>query len=315
MNGAMDSSDLIHPVYLPFTVEQLRTHLPPVMGRSAEQTENHVSYYTQSAAAYTEFCAQYPKRDGYSISVLRKPCQIEKDERFWTASCWLSLFHNVDRIGALTSVMERAFGPRPPLEGISDWYSCLTGKLHLFFEAQLPSPQSYKQWLARRIKDRHLIPYVLAASGRGGENFEGATHADALLLNETNGFAVIVEAKVASDISYNVSFDLLRNQLARTVDVALEHNHSLPAPLCSRDPSLTLVLLQTPELFKNNPHGRLYGWLFNSYKRNPADLARDLPHRSDVDWGRQSERLAWLTWEDCERILPGCCRWLAHNQV
>jgi hypothetical protein len=157
-----------------------------------------------------------------------------------------------------------------------------------------------------------LIPYVLDAAARGwNRGFEGATHSDVVLLNEDNGFAVIVEAKVVSDISYHISFDLLRNQLARTVDVMLEPNPRLANPLNKRNPELTLTLLQTPELFRQNPHSRLYGWLMTAYRADPMNtLGRDLPHREGTDWESVSKRLGWITWEECNRILPGCCKWL-----
>jgi hypothetical protein len=150
---------------------------------------------------------------------------------------------------------------------------------------------------------------VAAASG-SISNLEGPTHCDALLVNAENGFAIIVEAKVLSDISYSVSFDVLRNQLARSIDVSLDWNRKLPPPLSQRDPDKTFVLLQTPELFRKAPHSRLYGWLFNEYRRSPGSLQRDLPHRQHTDVTAAAARLGWLTWEDCRTILPGACSWL-----
>jgi hypothetical protein len=45
-----------------------------------------------------------------------------------------------------------------------------------------------------------------------------------------DGVAVIFEAKVLSDVSTHVTFDVARNQLARTIDVMLEETqHSVPA--------------------------------------------------------------------------------------
>jgi hypothetical protein len=42
------------------------------------------------------------------------------------------------------------------------------------------------------------------------------------------------EAKVLSDISAHVTFDLARNQFARSTDVMLEANPTLAAPLSLR---------------------------------------------------------------------------------
>ena len=44
------------------------------------------------------------------------------------------------------------------------------------------------------------------------------------MLLAATGVAVIFEAKVLSDISAHVTFDLARNQLARSIDVMLEAN-------------------------------------------------------------------------------------------
>jgi len=51
-----------------------------------------------------------------------------------------------------------------------------------------------------------------------------------MLINAINGFAVIVEAKVLSDISYGVVYDTMRNQIARNIDVMLDTNNSLDDP-------------------------------------------------------------------------------------
>jgi hypothetical protein len=158
--------------------------------------------------------------------------------------------------------------------------------------------------------ESHFIPYARAAAVRSNENLEGPTHADAPLINEDNGFAVLLEAKVGSDISCDISFDLLRNQLVRCIDVALEKNDSLPHPLCTRDPERTLVMLQTPALFKNHSGSRLYGWLFRHYRNDPSSLAAELRHRPGIQFDRVAERLGWLTWEECKGVLPDACPWM-----
>src|SRR4029077_19954110 len=174
---------------------------------------------------------------------------------------------------------------QPPVATQRTWEECFEGDLRLYFEAHLPSPVSYKKWLRQNLRQRNLIPYVLRAASRAGNrDFEGATHVDALLVNASNGFALLVEAKVLSDISYQVSFDVARNQLARNIDVMLEQNPLLEQPLRHSDPHKTLFVFQSPAMFKTNPRARLYGWLLQDYK-NPDAIARDLPHRGGRDWG------------------------------
>ena len=76
---------------------------------------------------------------------------------------------------------------------------------------------------------------------------EGTTRTDAMLL-AANGVAAIFEAKVLSDISSHVTFDLARNQLARNIDVMLDANPTLAAPLNLRKPERTFLVRLTPAL-------------------------------------------------------------------
>ena len=128
-----------------------------------------------------------------------------------------------------------------------------------------------------------------------------------------NGFAWAIEAKALSDISYQVTFDALRNQIARNIDVLLDVNPNVLGGLERRHPELTLFTLLTPRMFKDaqNWHSRLYGWLMREYMSDPSALQRDLPHRINIDWTAVSRRLGWMTFEDCEQVLPGACPWLS----
>lgn len=255
----------------------------------------------------------YPNRRGMALKLLKFSCQTEKDERFWAACCWLSIFYDPHRIEILSALMKDSVGEECPIPGMKDWPECFRGDLHLYFESQLPSPRSYKEWLSKKMKQRNLVPYVLEAASRQDDDYEGPTHVDLVLLNADNGFALLIEAKVASDISCDVRFDLMRNQLARTIDVSLDSNPKMPYPLFSRRGDRTLVLLQTPEMFRNAPHSRLYGSLMNAYRFDSAALNRDLPHRQSSDIREASKRLGWLTWEGCCRALPSSCKWFGSN--
>ncbi len=308
-------SELIDAVYLPFTREELLEHFAPVAGDEGEsEIQRRLQYYLESADRYHEFLKSSASRKGLPLTVTRKPCQIEKDERFWVAACLMGVFHSPERGRAFTMLFDRAFGKSPPLPGLQTWEECLRGRLHLFFEVSLPSPPAYKDWLARNVRERHLIPYVLdAAHKRGGKEIkkglEGPTHLDAMLLNEDNGFAAFWEAKVLSDISHDVSFDIARNQIARNIDVMLEANPDMPCPLSRRVPERSLFVLLTPEFFRKNPSTRHYGSLLPDYQKNPDALVRDLPHRPGADWSALSHRIGWLTFEDCHQLVPGACPW------
>jgi hypothetical protein len=138
-----------------------------------------------------------------------------------------------------------------------------------------------------------------------------------MLVAPDSGIAVIFEAKVLSDISTHVTFDLARNQLARSIDVMLESNPALPAPLSHRKPERTFLVLLTPALTQPGQTGdaisksRLYGWLMPAYKDPDSSLLRQhLPHRDGHELAGVTERLGWATWEDCQIVVPGACPWL-----
>jgi hypothetical protein len=122
------------------------------------------------------------------------------------------------------------------------------------------------------------------------------------------GFALLIEAKVLSDVSTTLSFDAFRNQIARNVDVMLEDGQE-PKWLARRRAARSLFALLTPRCFQARPHSRLYGFLYEEYKRDPVALARDLLHR-DVNWPALARRLGWLTLEDVNEVLPDACPWL-----
>jgi hypothetical protein len=300
--------EVLHDVYLTFTEDQLRGHFAAV-GTANWTPDQHLNYFKTSVDAYKDYLAQNPNRKGQSIEKMRRACQIEKDERFWTASCLMNVFHSQSRVRQFVDLFRKAFGNEPPFAGSTTWETCFGENLHLFFEPNLPSPQVYKKWLRQNLSRQQFIPYVLD-SDNGTKNLEGATNVDAMLINDSTGFATLIEAKVLSDISHDITYDVMRNQIARNIDVMLEENGNLQWPLRKRDPEKSLFLLLTPRLFKNNPTTRLYGYKFNEYKDDPKSLQKDLPHRKDADWATVSKRLGWLTWEDFREVNPDCCKWL-----
>ena len=302
---------MMHKIYLPFNEDELKSHFAEVMisKEPSDTSDRQIEYYRKSVRNYEEYVAQNPHRKGKPISEMRTPCQMEKDERFWTASCLMTVFQSKNRVRELTHLFKKGYGDIPPINGVDTWEDCLEGELHLFFEANLPSPQQYKQWLRTNLARQQFIPYILD-SDEGRKNLEGATNVDAILLNSGKGFAVLMEAKVLSDISCQVTYDVMRNQIARNIDVMLEPNEKLCDPLKERDPDKTLFLLLTPRIFKNNPSSRLYGYKLLEYMRDPSSLGRDLPHRTNCDLEAISKRLGWLTWEDFKEVNPHCCGWL-----
>jgi hypothetical protein len=117
---------------------------------------------------------------------------------------------------------------------------------------------------------------------------------------------------VLSDISTTVTYDVLRNQLARLVDVTLDGHPKLAGEaLAERRPESTCVVLLTPALFKTHRSARLYGHLHDAYRDTQGDLAEHLPHRGADEVAGASQRIGWVTWEDVEDVRPGTLPWLA----
>ncbi len=304
MSNNQNESSLIDPVYLPFIADELRPHF-------MVDVDGQIEYFQKSAQRYREFRESRPDRRGISISAARFPCQIEKDERFWTATSLKRLIDSENGVQALERLLVRTFGDRPLFRELSDWRSCLDGRLKLVLEAVVPSPPSYVRWLRENFATRHLIPYVVHAAQRArARALEGPTHVDAVIVNVDKGFSLFIEAKVLSDISYMVSFDVFRNQIARNLDVMLEPSDKLDSPLCKRRPEHSLFVLMTPRCFQEQPHSRLYGRVVKEYRSMPDAIARDLPHRTDTDMQDLTRRIGWITFEDIAELLPDACPWL-----
>lgn len=299
--------------YWPFNKEKFKEHIAPVRSNKRNEcyvNEDHFNDLRKSIERYEKFLQKHSSRKGMSLDGLRTPCQIERDEKFWISSCLMRIYHSDKRVIGLEKIFKRAFGEAPPFLGIASWKECFIGNLRLFFEPSLPSPKIYKEWLFKDLKKRHFIPYVLD-SAEGKKNLEGPTSVDALLVNEGNGFGALIEAKVLSDISYSITYDTMRNQIARNIDVMLEKNENLCHPLDKRSPERTLFLLVTPRLYKENRSSRLYGYKFDDYKNNPQAILEDLPHRDGKINPREiSDKIGWLTWEDFNEVHEGACPWL-----
>ena len=311
----------LEPTYLPFSGAQLTECL----ATAAQSAKSHASesedaetgrvgikYYTTSINNYSEY-----KKDPKLYRTIAKskfPRQIEKDERFWTAATLMAFKYSESPGENWSNLLGRCFGPeRPPVGNFESWREAVGNNPTLLLEAPMPSPRVYSYWLRERLHERQIIQYVFDAVPANPEaRLEGFTHADAIIVNPSNGFSVVFESKVLSDISTEITFDCMRNQIARIIDVMLERpdpeGHALDA-LSRRQRDLTCFVLLTPKLFQRNPWSRLYGRVIREYQSDPQALSRDLPHRRD-NLDAVSRRLGWLTWEDCKSVLPSACPWL-----
>jgi hypothetical protein len=298
----------IHDTYLPFTETELLRHFAPVAGGG--DPRRHLAYYLKSIAAAAQLNETLSPAP--SPAAVRAGRQMEKDERFWIVAALLKLWYAPDRVTALAAMLRRCLGSKPPFADVTTWEDALGTQQELFFEANLPSPPAYNAWLAQHWDERTLIPY-LRERAAVRKRLEGASKVDALLVARSTGFAVLFEAKVLSDLSIHIEFDVMRNQLARTIDISLERNDRLQLPLSRRLPERTCIVLVTPELFRSNPDSRLYGWLLPRYRQESDLLQKHLPHRGGEELRGIGKRLGWLAWEDFNAVLPGACSWLTNS--
>ncbi len=309
--AATAPSAVIHPVYLPFTSERLMAHFADTsLGGPGPQ---HLQHYQASSRRALKHEARVHAGHGLPSG---RQCddldhQVEKDERFWVVSALMSIFHDRNRVGALTALLTEALGDRPPVEGLATWAEALGDpeQLRLFFEVNLSAPRAHKRYLRDHLRDHVLLPWLREAAS--GSSLEGATKVDAMLIAPKTGFAVMFEAKVLSDASTHTRYDATRNQIARTVDVLMDRQDDLQPPLNQRRPERTCLVLLTPQVFMDRPSTRLYGWLMDSYRRDTSLLAEHLPHRGVDRLAVIPPRLGWTTWEKCERIKPRACAWLS----
>ena len=329
--------------YLPFSAEVVRKYFgwrdlpkegPKRQIQAAEaarkRAHKYVAKFEESAARRRAVEGQ--NRVGKPLKSLSKAYQLEKDETFWTAATWIAVFESGRTRELLLELLPKAFKGRDPmpLDGeLTTWEHCLEGQLSLRLEAVHPAPRGYKDWLAAQYRcggaHCHPIPHVVdSAMPRPGKktwkNLEGSTHMDALIVNEDNGFVVAIEAKVLSDISAHVTYDVRRNQMARSLDVLMDDAvtatrkyANLEAPLRARRKDRTLLLLQTPRRFRNPGRSRLYWYKFHEYTANDKAIHDDLHHRTPEECATWPKRIGWLTWEDCSEADAELCGWLGRN--
>ncbi|HLK86481.1 MAG TPA: hypothetical protein VKT27_08225 [Candidatus Binataceae bacterium] len=305
--------NLIHHRYLPYSVEEVERHLAEGLRTNIREGAKYFSKSIDRYKRYVDDPLAFGVDARKSTRIAR---QFEKDEKFWTAACLIGL-EKENSAEVWIKLLRKAFRNEDPpnFSCGKRWNQLIPDAPKIRLEVPLPSPPLYLEWLKEHVSLRNLVPYVLEQASHPGVRLEGFTHADAVVVCETTGFSVVIEAKATSDISHGVSFDLMRNQIARIVDAMLERPEmGHRPPLSKRDPDSTVFVLLTPRMFQEKPTSRFYGWLMDDYRTNWHSLKRDLPHRADkVDWARLAGRIGWLTWEDCNDVLPKACPWLVKH--
>lgn len=245
---------------------------------------------------------------------------IDHDEPWVTLISIYALFgekknwDDPDRINAFNEVLKNCGLRKPPI---------VTKIMQIQVERQLKEVLHFRKNLQEKAQlniifhhyhDR--IEKIKEKSKRENASFEGNTNLD-LFIEAKEGdhpLCFFIEAKFLSDISYQVSYSPVLDQISRSFDAGIDMitpNNSEDKP----DFSSFYFLMLTPRQFRTALYGgngnpplqefnpersRLYCYKMNDFKDFKL-LKAALPHRNnltDAQWQQLSANLGWITFED-----------------
>src|ERR1051326_8175115 len=122
----------------------------------------------------------------------------------------------------------------------------------------------------------------------------------------------VIEAKLRSDISCDVSYDPFRNQLLRVIE-----NGVTLCGVGEKTPAIVHVILLTPQVFKDHRKSRFYGCKFDEYCPSPGkldmeaiknDLCRlqlkEVGYTCNLEERLDALKLHWATFEELISQMP-----------
>jgi hypothetical protein len=227
--------------------------------------------------------------------------------------------NNSRRLESVNYLLSEVFGKRRDRPAPPE-FDRLVG-VHI--EVVLPEILQYREYVHKTIfrdgpyhlyKDRKEILEKKLVKAKA--SFEGSTNLDTLISGNSNGRNVhlFIEAKFLSDISKDITYVPVRNQIARNIDCAIDLMTVGGEDLRGLEDFWFLLL--TPGIFRTERYGgpvyspicafvpersRLFCYKMDDYLY-PDFLRRDLPHWNDKleseHWDFISKRIGWLTYED-----------------
>lgn len=163
------------------------------------------------------------------------------------------------------------------------------GEVSIAFEQQLRPPKGYLEWLSTRISE-HPVRYIREQErihSEKGKPLETNTHVDVVL--EAKNLLILVEVKFTSDISSQTTFNLHRNQLARTIDAGISR--------LKKDQELVVLLCSPSEFYRKKSR-------FYYYKLQEYTDFKNITY--DIGWRELAEIkncLLTVVWVPLEKVI------------
>ncbi len=222
--------------------------------------------------------------------------QYDKAEGLLTWYTFAPLFRMNEelRIMTINELLEPLIGP-----------NAITSLVDIVIEKRRFSSTNYLD----SIPYEHPVKYIrreIERHRQKGKRLEGATNIDIFI--ESDNLIIPIEAKFVSDIDTEKRYNCIRNQIARTIDVAIE------AAKKAKDTKKVVFLLCVPERLNNR--GRLYFYKMKDYE-NLKHLKHDIPHQaSSLDTYFEAAHTVY--WKDVASvIISNAIKWnlLSNNEI
>ncbi len=262
-----------------------------------------------------EIKSYFPHENEQSWADKYKNANFDHDEPWVTLMGIYSILGNwqepqLNKLQALQHVFNQSGCLKPPA------FTKLTSVL---VEKKLPEIIKYRDYLKIIFqKDNfHLYPNIRQIIERckkdNNDSLEGNTNLDLFFEGECDGTKTtcFIEAKFLSDISYQIKYNPVRDQIIRNIDCGIDY-------VLNKENELSFenfyFFLLTPKVFRPRCFGpqktseiskfgadtsRLYCYKMLEYQ-NPAELQRRLPHRelTSGQWEAIAANIGWITFED-----------------
>jgi len=208
--------------------------------------------------------------------------QYDKAEELITFYGFAPLVLGLNKVGLTNRILG--------LAGVSAYEESV---VNVGVERQYRPPAGYLQWLKKEVKN-HPIRYIRERAAqriKTHKPLESRTHVDAFI--ETDKLLIFFEIKFTSDIAPCTTFNPIRNQLARLIDIGLD--------VAECNGKEVLVVLSSPSRLYES-RSRLYYYKVQEYS-DPVMIARDTAWRKVSDIKDNVLAVKWIPLEELINVL------------